>query len=72
MELHGSTTSNLASAVQSARRLRGGLELVGANTKIIPGHGPVATHADLIAHRDMLIDVRGKVAAGIASGRTLA
>jgi cyclase len=49
-----------------------GLELAGANTKIIPGHGPVATRADLVAHRDMLIDVRGKVAAGIASGRTLA
>jgi cyclase len=49
-----------------------GLELSGPNTKIIPGHGEMATRADLIAYRDMLVDVRGKVAAGIAAGRTLA
>ena len=49
-----------------------GLELAGANTKIIPGHGPVATRADLIAYRDMVVDVRGKVAAGIAAAQTLA
>jgi cyclase len=49
-----------------------GLEFAGANTKIIPGHGPMATRADLVAYRDMLVDVRGKVAAGIAAGQTLA
>lgn len=48
-----------------------GLELAGPNTKIIPGHGPMATRADLAAYRDMLVDVRAKVAAGIAAGRTL-
>lgn len=48
-----------------------GLELAGPNTKIIPGHGPMATRADLAAYRDMLVDVRGKVAAAIAAGRTL-
>ena len=49
-----------------------GLELAGPNTKIIPGHGPMATRADLAAYRDMVVDVRGKVAAGIAAGQTLA
>lgn len=49
-----------------------GLELAGPNTRIIPGHGPLAKRADLIAFRDLLVDVRGKVAAGIAAGRTLA
>ena len=49
-----------------------GLELAGANTKIIPGHGPMATRGDLLAYRDMLVDVRGKVAAGIAAGKSKA
>lgn len=49
-----------------------GLELAGPATKIIPGHGPVASRADLLAYRDMLVDIRAKVAAGIKAGRTLA
>lgn len=48
-----------------------GLELAGPATKIIPGHGSMATRADLTAYRDMLVDVRGKVAAAIAAGQTL-
>lgn len=48
-----------------------GLEMANPATKIIPGHGPVATRADLQAYRDMLVDVRGRVAAGIAAGKTL-
>lgn len=49
-----------------------GLELAGPDTKIVPGHGPMARRADLLAYRDMLVDVRARVAAGIAAGRTLA
>ena len=49
-----------------------GLEMSGPSTKIIPGHGPVATRVDLIAYRAMLVDVRDRVAAGIAAGQTLA
>ncbi|MFL6771534.1 MAG: MBL fold metallo-hydrolase [Sphingomicrobium sp.] len=48
------------------------LNIAGPNTKIIPGHGAVATRGDLAAYRDMLVDIRAKVAAGIAGGRTLA
>jgi cyclase len=48
-----------------------GLEIAGPDTKIIPGHGPMATRADLLAYRDMLVDVRAKVAAGIAAGQSL-
>jgi cyclase len=47
------------------------LELAGPDTKIIPGHGPMATRADLAAYRDMLVDVRARVAAGIAAGQSL-
>ena len=48
-----------------------GLDFVGPSTKIIPGHGPMATAADLVAYRDMLVDIRSKVAAAMAAGRTL-
>ena len=37
------------------------LSLCDDNTKIIPGHGPLMTKADLVAYRQMLIDVRDKV-----------
>jgi len=49
-----------------------GLALAKPTTKIIPGHGPVGTRADLLAYRDMLVDVRAKVAAAIAGKQTLA
>ena len=42
------------------------------NTIIIPGHGkPVSNKAELKEYRDMLVDVRDKVAALKKSGRTL-
>jgi len=49
-----------------------GLELAGPSARIIPGHGPVATRAEFAAYRDMLVDIRSKVAAGIRAKRTLA
>jgi glyoxylase-like metal-dependent hydrolase (beta-lactamase superfamily II) len=49
-----------------------GLQMSNPTTRIIPGHGPVATRADLVGYRAMLADIRGKVAAGIKSRRTLA
>jgi glyoxylase-like metal-dependent hydrolase (beta-lactamase superfamily II) len=49
-----------------------GLKIAGPSTRIIPGHGPVATRAELVAYRDMLVDIRSKVAAGIRAKRTLA
>lgn len=49
-----------------------GLGFVNAATKIIPGHGAVASRADYQAYRAMLVDVRGQVAAGIAAGRSRA
>lgn len=48
-----------------------GIELSDGATRIIPGHGPMATRADLIAYRDMLADIRAKVAAGIKAKRSL-
>lgn len=41
-----------------------------AATKIIPGHGALATRADFQRFRDMLVDVRGKIKALVDQGRT--
>jgi glyoxylase-like metal-dependent hydrolase (beta-lactamase superfamily II) len=46
------------------------LGLAGANTRIIPGHGPLATKADLQAYRDTLSTLRGRIAGLKASGKT--
>jgi glyoxylase-like metal-dependent hydrolase (beta-lactamase superfamily II) len=49
-----------------------GLAWSNETTRIIPGHGPVASKAELAAYRAMLADVRAKVASGIAAKRSLA
>jgi glyoxylase-like metal-dependent hydrolase (beta-lactamase superfamily II) len=45
--------------------------MAGPNTKIIPGHGATADRAGLIAHRDMILVVRDKVAALVQQGKTV-
>jgi glyoxylase-like metal-dependent hydrolase (beta-lactamase superfamily II) len=40
-------------------------------TKIIPGHGPVATKADLTAYHRMLSEIVAKVEAGVKAKKTL-
>ena len=40
-------------------------------TKIFPGHGPVATRADLQAYREMLAQVRQRIKALITAGKTM-
>ena len=47
------------------------LALAGEGTKIIPGHGPLGTKADLKAYRDMLATSRDRVAALVKAGKTL-
>lgn len=41
-----------------------------ANTKIVPGHGPVVDRAAVVAHRDMVMAIRDKVAALVKEGKT--
>ena len=45
--------------------------MAGPNTKIIPGHGATVNRAAVIAHRDMILVVRDKVAALVAQGKTV-
>jgi glyoxylase-like metal-dependent hydrolase (beta-lactamase superfamily II) len=42
----------------------------GPATKIIPGHGPTVDRNAVIAHRDMAIAVRDRVAALVSQGKT--
>ncbi len=51
---------------------RGILERIDRETVIVPGHGRTATHDELVAYIAMLETVRGRVAALIAEGATLA
>jgi len=60
----------------SARGLLDAIEktvaMINDKTVVIPGHAPVANKADLVAFRDMLRVVIGKVQAGIGEKKTLA
>jgi glyoxylase-like metal-dependent hydrolase (beta-lactamase superfamily II) len=44
--------------------------LAGPNTKIIPGHGPTVNRAAVIAHRDMILAIRDRVAPLVKQGKT--
>jgi cyclase len=46
------------------------LRYVNDSTKIIPGHGPLGTRADLVAYRDMMIKIRDRVAPLVKQGKT--
>ena len=47
------------------------LTIANDTTKIIPGHGPLATKADLVIFRDMLVATIGKIKALVKQGKTL-
>jgi glyoxylase-like metal-dependent hydrolase (beta-lactamase superfamily II) len=47
------------------------LAMADANTKIIPGHGPLGDRVALQAYRTMLVTVRGRIKEAVAAGRTL-
>ena len=63
-----STGGSVDGMIAAADRV---LALAGEATKIIPGHGPLATKADLKAYRDMLATARDRVAAQVKAGKTL-
>ena len=47
------------------------LAMANDQTKIIPGHGAVASKADLQAYRDMLVAIVGKIEAAVKAGKAL-
>jgi glyoxylase-like metal-dependent hydrolase (beta-lactamase superfamily II) len=46
------------------------LKLAGAKTKIVPGHGPLATKADLLSYRTMLTTARDRMAKLVKAGKS--
>lgn len=48
-----------------------GLSMTNGNTKIIPGHGPLSTPADMKATRDLLADIQARVQVKIDEGASL-
>ena len=46
------------------------IELSGPATKVLPGHGPIVDRAALVAHRDMAVVVRDRVAKMVQSGQS--
>jgi cyclase len=61
----GGRVEGVVAAVERA------LELAGPSTKIIPGHGPLASRADLQAYRDMLAAISGRIREQVRAGRSL-
>lgn len=46
------------------------IKMINDQTKIVPGHGPLTTRADLIVYHQMLVTARDRVAALIKQGKT--
>ena len=66
--------ADLASGGSLAGILEGLSEIVdraGPATKIIPGHGPIVTRDAVLAQRDMILALRGKVQKLVDQGKTL-
>jgi glyoxylase-like metal-dependent hydrolase (beta-lactamase superfamily II) len=59
---------SLAGTIAAADRI---LAMVGDDTRIVPGHGPLATKADLQAYRTMLATVQERVQALVRENKTL-
>jgi glyoxylase-like metal-dependent hydrolase (beta-lactamase superfamily II) len=47
------------------------LAVAKATTKIIPGHGDLATASQLKTYRDMLVTIRDRIQKGMAAGKSL-
>ena len=63
-----STGGSLAGMLRAADDV---LAMTNAQTRFIPGHGPLASRADLVRYRDMLRTVRQRVGRLVAQRRTL-
>ena len=57
---------SLHGVIEVAGRL---LDLADGETKITPGHGPLATHTELETYRDVLVTARDRVQARIDAQR---
>ena len=63
-----SSGGSIDGMISAAERVLG---MIGADTRVIPGHGPVASRADLTTYRDMLVGVRATVMRHVTAGWSL-
>lgn len=57
---------SIAGLIATANRV---LAIADDNTKIIPGHGPLASKADLLAYREMLVQVESTISSLLKAGK---
>jgi len=62
-----SSGGRIDGVIEAAERVLSGVD---DKTRIIPGHGPVATKADLAAYRDVLKTLRDRIAKLKAEGKS--
>lgn len=58
---------SLLGDIEAAKK---GLLMINDSTKIIPGHGPIATKADYQKYHDMLVGIYNNVSKAIKEGKT--
>lgn len=63
-----SSGGSINGVIGAAERI---LALADGETKVIPGHGPLADRARVQAFRDMLVALRDRMRAEVAAGRTI-
>jgi cyclase len=51
--------------------LQAAADLAKPTTKVVPGHGAITDRAGILAHRDMIVAIRDKVAPLVQQGKTL-
>jgi len=62
------TGGNVNGMIAAAER---GMSLADAETKIVPGHGPLGDRAALVKYRDMMVTVRDRVKAQKSAGKPM-
>ena len=61
---NGGSLQGMLTGLQTA------VDLVKPTTKVVPGHGTITDRAGLVAHRDLIVAVRDKVAPLVKQGKT--
>ena len=65
--IDGSTRGKVSGMIAAADKI---LPLANDSTKIVPGHGPLGSKADLVRFRDMLVTARDRVQKLKSAGKT--
>ena len=66
--IDGGTGGSLSGMIAGADKL---LAVAGADTKVVPGHGPLGTKADLTKYRDMLSTCRDRIMKLKSAGKSV-